>query len=263
MRIAGMSANNYFNLNMQASNLGLNTLGGTSSLSSILGGSSSSSASSIFGSQSSSSALNMGSILTSVYQFSNTLKTSTMSMQSASTAAAGYSADAAAEKKETGSVSAETTKGMLSAANTFAKAYNSSLNSLYYAPSYSSYVQGIESGARNAVSNNLSALKELGFSQGEDGSLSIDEEAFTKAVQENPDKMQKLFSKDSSFMKSMDQVNAQALDSRSINKSEISLAVRENVASLTGISSDYGYNARSLRYMTNSSLVSMLFNAQA
>lgn len=271
MRIAGMSANSYFGLNMQASsNSGINTLANTSSISSLLGGSSSSSSSSLnyaslFGSSSTSSKADIGDMLTTVYQFSNTLRTSAMSMQNASTAVSGYSADAAAEKKETGSVSSDTVDGMLEAANTFAKSYNSSVNSLYYAPSYSSFVQGIEKDLRGAVDTNLSALKELGFSQDENGALSIDKEAFTKAVQENPDKLQNLFNKNSSFMKSLDQANSQSTDTRSINKNEISLAVQENLSSYTGISGGYGgyYAAQSYQLMASSTLVSTLFNSYA
>jgi flagellar capping protein FliD len=187
-----------------------------------------------------------------------------MAMQSASAAVSGYSADAAAEKEKTGSVTSDTMDSMYQAATTFAKSYNSSVNSLYYAPSYSTFVQGIEKDTRNAVNNNLTALRELGFSQDADGALSIDEEAFRKAVGENPDKLQNLFNQNSNFMRSLDQANAQAMDSRSINKAEISLAVKENFSSYMGISGDFGgYSAQSYRLMANSSLVSMLFNAQA
>lgn len=269
MRIGGVSANSYFSLNAQtASSTGEITLTDTSSMVSALLGSSSSASSSssldyasLLGGGSSSSSLDIGSMYATVYQFSGTLKTSALATEAAATAVSGYGADAAAEKEETGSVSSDTVDNMLQAASTFANSYNSSLNSLYYAPAYSSAVQGIESDLRSAVSNNLSALQELGFTQNEDGSLTIDEEAFTKAVQENPDKLQDLFSQNSSFMKSLNEANAQASDTKSINKAEIATAVTENIASA---SSDYsGYTPQSYKLATNSALISTLFSAYA
>lgn len=253
MRIAGQSANNYFSANLYASQkLGMNTLG---NMSSLYGSGSSLNYSSLLGSSTStsSSVPSLNDVLTSTYQFSNTMKTSTMAMQNAAKAVQGFSQEAIDEKAKNGQVSSSTLEDIYKTATTFAKSYNSSVNSLYYAPSYSSYVQGIESTMRSAAASNLTALNNLGFSQESDGTLTIDEEKFKKAVQDNPNALKDLFSQSGNFMQTLEKANTQALDSRAINKSEISLAVKENyltymnpTASMNNYSSSIGYLFNSL-----------------
>ncbi len=221
MRIGGASSYSYLNAQLKANAaLGVgNNNSSTSSSSSFPWSATTSSAP---------KAPNMSDVLNTAYQFSNTLRTSAMATKTSMAALEGFGSEATKEFKKDGKVSEETTKDIQSSLDTFSKTYNSSVNSLYYAPSYSKSVQGIEKGLKDAVTNNFGALQKIGFSKDEDGKLSLDKEKFKKMMSENPSAINDVFKKSSSFSNALSNPTAQAMDTRSINKAEISKAVKEN-----------------------------------
>lgn len=233
MRIAGMSSSSYFAGNLYASSkLGINTLSNTS-YDSMFSGSSSLDYSTLLGNNYSSSTSksntpSLNDALTMTYQFSNTMKTSTMAMQTSQQSIQGFAAEAVSENTKNGKISSDTMDALYKSASTFAGSYSSSLNSAYYAPAYSSYVQGIEKDLRKAVESNTNDLKKFGFEISDDGALSVDEKKFKAAVAADPNGFKDLFSKTSNFTQTLNKANEQAGDTRAINKAEISLAVKEN-----------------------------------